>query len=187
MKRSFIKALPLGVMCTLMCNNLTAQEADFDLSLQRSEIQSVSKVPGEKRTNVDWVINPVPHKVTLDSGNLLDISNGVALKGRYEAFVKDLDFISVNKNGVNLSIGFGEKEAIKKGVKALSGAYVVRIDKKGISIIGYDERGAFYGIQTLRQLLQNPMAKNGLLPYGEIYDYPDLPNRGVVEGFYGTP
>lgn len=50
MKISIIKALPLGVMCTLMCNNLTAQEADFDLSSQRSEIQSVSKVPGEKRT-----------------------------------------------------------------------------------------------------------------------------------------
>lgn len=31
------------------------------------------------------------------------------------------------------------------------------------------------------------MAKNGLLPYGEVYDYPDLPNRGVVEGFYGNP
>ena len=187
MKISIIKALPLGVMCTLMCNNLTAQEADFDLSSQRSEIQSVSKVPGEKRTNVDWVINPVPHKVTLDSGKLLDISNGVALKGRYEAFVKGLDFISINKKGVNLSIGFGEKEAIKKGVKAISGAYIICIDKKGISIIGYDERGAFYGIQTLRQLLQNPMAKNGLLPYGEVYDYPDLPNRGVVEGFYGNP
>lgn len=187
MKISIIKALPLGVMCTLMCNNLTAQEADFDLSSQRSEIQSVSKVPGEKRTNVDWVINPVPHKVTLDSGKLLDISGGVALKGRYEAFAEDLDFMPVNAKGADLSICFGEKEAIKKGVKAISGAYIICIDKKGISIIGYDERGAFYGIQTLRQLLQNPMAKNGFLPYGEVNDYPDLPNRGVVEGFYGTP
>lgn len=25
------------------------------------------------------------------------------------------------------------------------------------------------------------------MPYLEINDYPDLPNRGVVEGFYGTP
>ena len=40
MKISIIKALPLGVMCTLMCNNLTAQEADFDLSSQRSETVS---------------------------------------------------------------------------------------------------------------------------------------------------
>ena len=53
--------------------------------------------------------------------------------------------------------------------------------------MGYDERGAFYGIQTLRQLLESPVAQNGELPYLDINDYPDLPNRGVVEGFYGTP
>lgn len=63
----------------------------------------------------------------------------------------------------------------------------MHIDKAGISIVGYDERGAFYGIQTLRQLLESPVAQNGELPYLDINDYPDLPNRGVVEGFYGTP
>lgn len=53
--------------------------------------------------------------------------------------------------------------------------------------MGYDERGAFYGIQTLRQLMESPIAQNKQLPYLDINDYPDLPNRGVVEGFYGTP
>lgn len=62
----------------------------------------------------------------------------------------------------------------------------MRIDKKGVTIVGYDERGAFYGIQTLRQLIESPIAAEKQLPYLDINDYPDLPNRGVVEGFYGT-
>lgn len=40
----------------------------------------------------------------------------------------------------------------------------------------------FYGIQTLAQLLTLPK-----LPLVQVTDYPDLPYRGVVEGFYGTP
>lgn len=62
----------------------------------------------------------------------------------------------------------------------------MRIDKKGVTIVGYDERGAFYGIQTLSQLIESPIAAEKQLPYLDINDYPDLPNRGVVEVFYGT-
>ncbi|WP_455658822.1 sialidase family protein [Phocaeicola faecalis] len=102
MKRSFIRTLPLGMMCTLMCNNLTAQEVDFDLSSQRSEIQNVSRVSGEKRTDIDWVINLVPHKIALNSSKLLDVSNGVeenAFNGGF--FIKNNEIsaesLSVNK------------------------------------------------------------------------------------------
>lgn len=187
MKIQFMKALSLGVMCTLMCQNLAAQEADFDLSSQRSESQNILRVPGEKKTNTDWVINPVPHKAAFSRLQLLDISNGVVLKGKHHLFAGDLDFITLKNKGVSLRVDYGKKASDKKGVKAISGAYVIQIGKKGISITGYDERGVFYGIQTLRQLLQNPKAKHGLLPYGEVNDYPDLADRGVVEGFYGTP
>ena len=61
-------------------------------------------------------------------------------------------FVKQAKKGVKLTIDFGAKVAKKNGVKDVSGAYILNIDKKGISIVGYDERGAFYGIQTLRQI-----------------------------------
>ena len=61
------------------------------------------------------------------------------------------------------------------------------VNEKGITITGFDERGAFYGIQTLKQLVESPVSSGSTLPFLEINDYPDLPNRGVVEGFYGTP
>ena len=54
-------------------------------------------------------------------------------------------------------------------------------------ITGYNERGAFYGLQTLRQILASPACKGGDLPMMVINDYPSMKYRGVVEGFYGTP
>lgn len=60
--------------------------------------------------------------------------------------------------------------------------YFLKIDKDCIVIAGADERGAYYGVQTLARLLTL-----NKLPLAEVTDYPDIPYRGVVEGFYGTP
>ena len=60
--------------------------------------------------------------------------------------------------------------------------YYLGIEKDRIVIVGADERGAYYGVQTLAQLMTL-----GKLPLAEVTDYPDVPYRGVVEGFYGTP
>lgn len=187
MKTILKKTLLAGIACTLICGNLMAQEPDFDLSSQRSEIQNVQRVPGEKLEHSEWVINPTPQKVMLDKSHFLNIADGLAVKDRQGKFAQDLSFASLTAKGAKLNIDFGKKISFQNNVKAVSGAYVLRINKKGITIVGYDERGAFYGVQTLRQLMESPAAKDKQLPYGEINDYPDLPNRGVVEGFYGTP
>lgn len=176
-----------GAICALACSNLLAQEAEFDLSSQRLEIQQVLPVPGKKIDHQGIIINPTPHKLTVNRNNMLDLTAGVVLKDKQDKFSQDLGFLTLAKKGVKLTIDFGKKAALKQGVKEVSGAYAMHIDKKGISIVGYDERGAFYGIQTLRQLMESPIAQNKQLPYLDINDYPDLPNRGVVEGFYGTP
>ena len=60
--------------------------------------------------------------------------------------------------------------------------YYLKIDKEGIVVAGADRRGVFYGVQTLVQLIALPK-----LPLVEVSDYPDVPYRGVVEGFYGVP
>lgn len=176
-----------GVICAMACSNLLAQETEFDLSSQRLEIQQVLPVPGKKIDHQGIIINPTPHKLTVDRNNMLDIAGGLVLKDKQEKFSEDLKFLTLTKKGVKLTIDFGKKVALKQGVKEISGAYTMRIDKKGVTIVGYDERGAFYGIQTLRQLIESPIAAEKQLPYLDINDYPDLPNRGVVEGFYGTP
>ena len=181
------KSLIVGWVCALVCGYLQAQETDFDLSSQRSEIQDVRVIPGQKVDHQGIIVNPTPHQMTLNRDNRLDISGGLALKDKQKKFSEDLGFLTLASKGVKFTIDFGSKAAQKEGVKAVSGAYALHIGEKGISIIGYDERGAYYGIQTLRQLVESPFSKDGGLPYADINDWPDLPSRGVVEGFYGTP
>ena len=183
---NYKKMLLAGVLSVFALANVQAQDDGFDLSSQRSEVQDVLPVPGHKLDHRGIVINPTPQLFTYSWDNTLPTDNGFVVKDKQKAFAQELSFVKQAKKGVKLTIDFGAKVAKKNGVKDVSGAYILNIDKKGISIVGYDERGAFYGIQTLMQLMNNEVAANAL-PYTQINDYPDLPNRGVVEGFYGTP
>ena len=133
------------------------------------------------------IINPVPHEVEMSAEETaLDVTAGVRLIDRSGKFENYVDFLPAgDKKAVRLTVEFGQKKAAKAGVREVSGAYRLTIDGKGISILGYDERGAFYGLQTLRQIVAQ--AESGLLPCVRVNDWPDLPSRGVVEGFYGTP
>ena len=85
----------------------------------------------------------------------------------------------------SISIGIKGDKAVRKYARHIpekAEGYYLKIDKKGIAIAAADARGAYYGVQTLAQLLALPR-----LPQVEVTDYPDIPYRGVVEGFYGTP
>jgi len=186
--RNLWTALAAGA---LLCLGAPASGQEVDLGAQRSESQYVQQVPGEKIDHRGIIINPTPHDCRLDPTQRIDISGGIVLKDKQNKFSDDLAFIAAAPKrapaAATLSIDFGAKAAAKLGVKAVSGAYRMEIGKKGIAITGYDERGAFYGIQTLRQMVESPAFADGKLPYAEIADYPDLPIRGVVEGFYGNP
>lgn len=75
------------------------------------------------------------------------------------------------------------------GVPEKSGAYKLVVSPQGrVSIGAHDERGAFYAMQTLRQLGKKTGSGDVVqLPVGEVTDWPDVEFRGTVEGFYGTP
>ena len=55
--------------------------------------------------------------------------------------------------------------------------YRLTISGEGIVIAGHDLAGVFYGVQTLRQLLQT---RGATLPQMVIEDWPDFPARGVM-------
>jgi len=64
---------------------------------------------------------------------------------------------------------------------------VARIGAQTVAAIGApSERGAFYGVQTLLQLLR-ASARPGYIAAGGLADRPAFPWRGIVEGFYGPP
>jgi hyaluronoglucosaminidase len=58
--------------------------------------------------------------------------------------------------------------------------YVLQIARGRIELAGADAAGTFYAAQTLRQIVQGPR-----LTALVVRDWPSLPVRGVVEGFYG--
>ncbi|WP_407604570.1 beta-N-acetylglucosaminidase domain-containing protein [Xanthomonas citri pv. mangiferaeindicae] len=51
-----------------------------------------------------------------------------------------------------------------------------------ITLAGHDDDGLFHAAQTLRQLVERPA-----IPTLTIQDYPSMPIRGTIEGFYGAP
>ncbi len=63
--------------------------------------------------------------------------------------------------------------------------YVLTIGRGHIELDGADTAGTFYAAQSLRQIVTE--ARPGRLPALAIRDWPALPVRGIVEGFYGTP
>ncbi len=87
----------------------------------------------------------------------------------------------------------------------IGGGYALRITTGRTEVWANDEDGLYYAKQTLSQLLRgvpgannaqedpfpqmdiDQVAKLGELPVGLVVDWPDLPYRGVVEGYYGVP
>ena len=55
-----------------------------------------------------------------------------------------------------------------------------------VTIIGSDADGAYYGIMTLRQTLEQKSADDRIAEV-TIEDYPEIEFRGYIEGFYGYP
>lgn len=181
-----MKIHSLSIMLALAAaTSLPVAAEDFDLSTQRGEVQVFNKVPGHKINHTGAVINPTPHEITRQNpGTILNASAGFKVADRKKAFTDDLGFLRQSPKGVKLNIDFGPRQAAKAGVKPVSGAYRLIIGNKDVSIVGHDERGAFYGLQTLRQILEHDPEH---LEAMTVNDWPDLPYRGVVEGFYGTP
>jgi hyaluronoglucosaminidase len=61
--------------------------------------------------------------------------------------------------------------------------YVLATGPATVLLDGHDATGMFYAAQTLRQLV----ASGKKVPGVEVRDWPTMPLRGVIEGFYGTP
>lgn len=139
---------------------------EVDLQLQRREDQTVNAVPGHKLVHEDFVINPTPRSIVRDDRR---------------------PYLDIAPEKLTVKSAVGEKAARKAGVKPVEGAYSLVIDGKGARITAYDKAGEFYARQTLRSILEGESARNGRIPRLTVNDWPELPVRGLVEGFYGTP
>lgn len=60
--------------------------------------------------------------------------------------------------------------------------YYLAVNDKKVVIAGNDGSGTFYGVQTFIQIASQPEVMNVT-----VTDYPSVPQRGLVEGYYGNP
>ena len=161
MRKTF---LVLGLMGTLSLGSVYAQE--FHLQ----------PTPQEYQAGQDSVMVPVQYSLQAETAfretPAFHLLNTLFPKGE-------------GKDGFPVHVGVKGDKSVKKYVRRVpkqAEGYYLGIEKDRIVIVGADERGAYYGVQTLAQLMTL-----GKLPLAEVTDYPDVPYRGVVEGFYGTP
>lgn len=186
---NYRKIFFLSVLAAAIAFTPTSSLADdFDLDSQRGEVQEFKSVPGKKLDHKGLIINPTPQKIEHPYTGVLNASGGFSVKDKRKAFADDLEFLKQAPKGLPLTIDFGEKQAKKAGVQPTDGAYQLEIGEKGVKITGFNERGAYYGLQTLRQILESPVSRGGMeLPMMVVNDWPSMKYRGVVEGFYGEP
>lgn len=133
-------------------------------------------------------INPVPQQVTTSKDGCFDVPaqwNLVSSAPEYiTAGLKGLVPVSA-KADFKVVVGTRGDKSVKsyaKKIPAHAEGYYLHVDKKGIVVAGYDERGTLYGVKSLEAMIGG-----GQLEGCDIADYPDVAWRGVVEGFYGTP
>ncbi|WP_419955417.1 beta-N-acetylglucosaminidase domain-containing protein [Neobacillus niacini] len=81
--------------------------------------------------------------------------------------------------------GLEDLEMTKKEGYIVASKYGTE-DKKHIVISGHDEEGTYYGTQTFKQIIVERKG-NDWIPEVEIKDWPTMPIRGSIEGFYGAP
>lgn len=112
---------------------------------------------------------PVLHDVQTEGKKTVNLSRGIMLIDPKGVFSDDLDFLDMKSKGLPLTVDFGPALA---GVKPCPGAYQLETGPKGISIAGYDEKGAANGIQTLRRLVAD--SKDMRVPVITVNDWPDI-------------
>ncbi len=131
------------------------------------------------------LLSPPPRKIRLIPGRLVlpdRIDIGVD-KGFSATLMPGLDEFknATNQPGKREFFSDNSSSALVRLIKLQSGipqqGYRLKIHPGGIEIATGEEAGAFYGLQTLRQILLHHSAA---LPCMEIEDWPQFANRGYM-------
>ena len=141
-----------------------------------AQVSLVNPVPQEVSTNNVIFDAPAQWSISADNKNL----SGYI----YDALATASPEVA-QKASFKVTIGVrGDKQVskYKKLIPAKSEGYYLKVTDKEIVIAGNDKNGLFYGVQTLLGMM-----REGKLEACTITDWPDVPFRGTVEGFYGTP
>ncbi len=128
---------------------------------------------------------PNPKHLDYKEGSFL-LNRGCEIALNTSCDLKDLETARLLKDEIktvtgfdtNINRVFAEKplgNILLKKIKGNKESYTLTIGKEGIEIVGGDEAGLFYGVQTLRQIIRQKAVE---LPALYIEDEPYFKNRG---------
>jgi hyaluronoglucosaminidase len=198
-RSAVVAALICGVLAG--CTNTTPQPpaptATPPRSLPATGLPQITPQPQEMKRLGDDI--PVQGKVEVVVDPLVDqptrdlVVQVLRLAGATEVVVREP---GPPAEDASLTIRIGDRvsPSVVKGLQEVGYAAPAPLPAEGYVLAGRgggsptlfigasDAAGAYYGVQTLRQI-----ASPGRIAGVGIVDHPAMPLRGAVEGFYGPP
>lgn len=148
----------------------------------------------------DYDVIPLPKSVKMDSARVYNLCKGagVAFDASNPEIYRNVQFLcewveeitgmklaltpNDKKAAIRLSLDYPEKIDASEITEQQKEAYILKVDKKGITIIAREPVGLYRAAQTLRKAL--PVVKGAAekveLPFVEIQDEPRFEYRGVL-------
>lgn len=161
------------------------------MTRQPSGVAPTSPVtPTPHRYDVNGGSGLLIHRFRLDADAGTDASTrAVVTTALQDAGGRPLDpgaeTVSSPPVEIKLRTGATAGEA-PSGPELPAGGYSISVDPEAaaVTLHGADPAGTWSAVQTLRQLIDRS-ASGARLPVVHVRDWPRLPMRGVIEGFYG--
>ena len=194
-RRAVAGLVGASMMLTTMCNPILATAAG---------------TPQPQESGVEYEIYPTPHQVTYGETNgLLQLSHGVnlVLEDTLDQYTVQKAQTVLEEHGIPFQVGQAIDDSqvnLLVGTADTSGAddaflqgrydpdasvnqtdgYVLLSDaqEKTLAISGGTAKAAFYGLETLDQMLDQSASQ---VRDVTIEDYANVGYRGIIEGFYG--
>jgi hyaluronoglucosaminidase len=179
--------------------SLAAPSATMAAAEKPRAVPAVSPVPQQmQRIGADVV---VPRRVQVVVGSDTDApARRLLVQTLREHGADRVDVVTSTSSTAPLSVHLG---SVERGdvAAALGGStvpdhpegYALRVDRSAsaplgsVALGGVDADGQYYAVQTLRQLfVPNGHARSRIAGV-EVSDFPAMPLRGTIEGFYGNP
>lgn len=186
----------------------TTELADsFVASKPASDEAVVAAAQSQDYLKKEYKVFPTPQKVTYDEGvtklhkqvNLVMGDNlDIYTRNRLKSVLQDHQISYTSSQtavagATNIYLGVhGQESQAEKEMPNLSqglfdkiDAYALSIKNNTISIVGKDTDAVFYGLTTLKHMLNESAAP--VLRNVTVEDYAEIKNRGFIEGYYGNP
>ncbi len=125
-------------------------------------------------------IIPEPQSITLGDSVAFDIADSWTLTCGEDCNKAKKELLSLADKSFSIKPDTTSPNSITISIDSTiekDEGYTLTATKNRVKIVGKDEEGAFYGVQTLYQLM---LQGEGKIPCGEIVDYPRYGYRGFM-------